>query len=284
MLVCNVSLRPKRSAISADLTETVLAADLLGIGNIVFAALVDDPASVTETVDAFLGDIMLEPASAADAVDSGLLYATTIVEALTTTELPDATITPASSATTWNPSDKSANITLTSGNLTVSNSTGPDGGVRSTTSKTTGKVYFEYTTTNLSGGNTGFGLATSSANLAVIGSVGAGGLMIFASGAIYFNGSGSGLNIGSPGNNVAFAIDVPNKLFWARGQSGAGNWNGSGTANPATGAGGLDISALFSTNAVFACVAENSTAANISANFGATSFIQSMPSGFTAWT
>ena len=46
MLVCNVSLRAPRRAIAAELAEATTAADATATGNIVFATLVDDPASV----------------------------------------------------------------------------------------------------------------------------------------------------------------------------------------------------------------------------------------------
>jgi hypothetical protein len=91
MLVCNVSLRPPRSGIAADLAEAAVASDNAGTGNVVFATLVDDPASVGEIVDAYLGEIMLEAASSGDAWDAGLVYATGIVEAMTCTDSPDAT-------------------------------------------------------------------------------------------------------------------------------------------------------------------------------------------------
>jgi hypothetical protein len=80
MLVCNVSLLRRRAAIAADIAETTTALDAPGSGNVVFAALVDDPASVREFVDAFLGQIMREAANATATVNAGLTYATTIVE------------------------------------------------------------------------------------------------------------------------------------------------------------------------------------------------------------
>jgi hypothetical protein len=86
MLSCNVSQRARRAAIAADVAEAAVAADQLGTGNVVFATLVDDPASVGETVDAYLGEIMLEAASAAATVNAGLIYATAIDEAVTATE------------------------------------------------------------------------------------------------------------------------------------------------------------------------------------------------------
>jgi hypothetical protein len=83
MLVCNVSLRPARAAIAASLAEAATAADATATGNVVFATLVDDPANVRDVVDAYLGEIMVEAASAADAIDAGLVYVTAIDEATT---------------------------------------------------------------------------------------------------------------------------------------------------------------------------------------------------------
>jgi hypothetical protein len=92
MLVCNVSLRPPRTAIAADIAETVTAVDATATGQVVFATLVDDPASVREFVDAYLGEIMLEAASAATAVNAGLTYAAAIVEAVTAASALDAVV------------------------------------------------------------------------------------------------------------------------------------------------------------------------------------------------
>jgi hypothetical protein len=81
MLVCNVSLRPPRVGIAADVVEAGEAIDATTTGNVVFATLVDDPAAVRDLVDAYLGEIMLEAASAAAVVNAGLTYAAAIVEA-----------------------------------------------------------------------------------------------------------------------------------------------------------------------------------------------------------
>lgn len=86
MLVCSVSLRPPRRAIAANVTEAITAADATATGNIVFATLVDAPASVSETLDAYLGEIMVEAASAAASVDAGLDYSAAIDEATTASD------------------------------------------------------------------------------------------------------------------------------------------------------------------------------------------------------
>jgi len=94
MLVCNVSLRPPRRTIAVDLAEAVEAADATASGQVVFATLVDDPASVNEVVDAYVGLIMLEAASADDVVDGEFvgLYTGTIAEAASAADALDGAV------------------------------------------------------------------------------------------------------------------------------------------------------------------------------------------------
>jgi hypothetical protein len=87
MLVCSVSQLQRRAAVAADIAEAATAADSPGTGNVVFATLVDDPAAVGDRVDAYLGEIMRETASAAATVNAGLAYAAAIAEAVTAAEL-----------------------------------------------------------------------------------------------------------------------------------------------------------------------------------------------------
>jgi hypothetical protein len=88
MLVCSVSQLARRAAITAGIVEAAAAADAPGTGNVVFATLVDDPASVREFVDAYLGQIMLEAASASSAVNAGLVYAVRVDEAAHAVDTP----------------------------------------------------------------------------------------------------------------------------------------------------------------------------------------------------
>jgi hypothetical protein len=83
------------------------------------------------------------------------------------------------------------------------------------------------------------------------------------------------------GDVVCLAIDHPNQRLWFR--KNGGNWNNSGTANPATNIGGFNISAVFTATNTFALVTFASTGLNHTANFGAATFAQTMPSGFSAW-
>ena len=91
MLVCNVSLRPARGAISATIAEAGTAADVTTVGT-VFAGLVDDPASALDTLDGYLGEIMLEAASASATVTAGSAYAAAIDEAVTAAATQNGTV------------------------------------------------------------------------------------------------------------------------------------------------------------------------------------------------
>jgi hypothetical protein len=308
MLVCSVSQLQRRVAIAADLTEAAAALDAPGTGNVVFATLVDDPASVGDHVDAFLGQIMLEAASAAATVTAGLTYAAAIVEAgiaadavsasavaapsvvveaAIATDASDAAIVPAvTTYTSWNPADK-ANIALSNGNLT-STCTGSSGaiGVRAGTGKTSGKYYFEVLMTGWSGTSGGVGICTlakafdsggvtTAASAAV--SKAAGGT----NGSIYVNGASSGKALGSRvnGDVIGVAVDLNAKLIWFR-AAPSGNWNGIATENPATGTGGISIGAL--SGALYPCDLPTNTSDIRTAKFGASAFSGAVPSGFTA--
>lgn len=89
MLVCHVSLRPRGRVIASNIVEAALAGDTATTGNVVFATLVDDPASVRDFVDAYLGEIMKEAASAAATVNAGLVYAAAITEAAAASDVPN---------------------------------------------------------------------------------------------------------------------------------------------------------------------------------------------------
>ena len=93
MLVCNVSMSPRRAAVTAEIAEAGTAQDSSITGLAVFATLVDDPANVGDIVDAYLGDIMLEAASATDTVGvAGSVYAGAVDEAATSADVNDATV------------------------------------------------------------------------------------------------------------------------------------------------------------------------------------------------
>jgi hypothetical protein len=90
--------------------------------------------------------------------------------------------------------------------------------------------------------------------------------------------SGAGIPI-STGTTVCVALDVDAARIWFRSGAG-GNWNNSGTANPATGTGGLNVAVLGTP--LFALVATNASTARHTANFGASGFVGAVPAGFNA--
>lgn len=280
MLVCNVSLLRRRASIAAEVAEAAVAVDTLGTGNVVFATLVDDPASVGDRVDAYLGEIMLEAASADAVADAGLGYTVDLTETVTAASTQDGTVI--ASANTWSPTDL-AQITLSGGNLSAQ-STGTSAGVRHMTGHSSGKYYWEVTTINWGGTGTETGLATSSAALAGGGVAGqavvtrsVGGF----NGAIYINGSDSGSRLGVMTNViVGIAADLTGGLIWYR-IAPTGNWNGSGTANPATGVGGISLGALAGTT-LLPLFAALSATEDVTANFGGSAFSGTVPSGFTS--
>lgn len=145
-----------------------------------------------------------------------------------------------------------------------------------------GKAYFEVEfTSGTSSGNASVGVAQQNEILtAQVGYNGQDDVGIFqSSGNIYSNTSkvGTGTSFGTAGNIVCVALDAVNRLVWLR--VGSGNWNGSATANPATGTGGIAVAGSASLCAAI-CTDESAVFA---ANFGASAFAQSVPSGFSSW-
>lgn len=189
------------------------------------------------------------------------------------------------SFTTWDSSKKSANITLSGGNLTATNSDAINyNSVGSIASFTTGaKRYWEITIGGaFTSGANGFGFGNASFTWTP------------ASGTIYLGHSNSagfwndGVYIGTSlvlswssgftsSSVIGIAVDFNNTRAWWR--VGAGNWNNSGTANPATNTGGVDISSV--TGALFAGWTSYGVSDVVTANFGGSAFANAAPSGFT---
>lgn len=185
------------------------------------------------------------------------------------------------STTTWNPSDKSANVTLSSGNLVATvTATGPDG-FRGTTSHATGKWYWEVLLGNTVGSqNDEVGVANASATLTSGHYIGedANGWSFDSSGNKVHSASRTayGSATGSS-NTVCVALDLDNgKIFFGIN----GTWQNSG--NPETG-----------TNPAFTSVSGTLLPAGSlrggggqrqhGGNFGATAFNYTMPVGFRSW-
>jgi hypothetical protein len=79
MLVCSISLRPRRRIIAADIVEAAAALDDPGSGTI-FVTLTDDPGDALDRLDAFLGQRVVEAANAVAVVDALTKYPAFVVE------------------------------------------------------------------------------------------------------------------------------------------------------------------------------------------------------------
>lgn len=179
--------------------------------------------------------------------------------------------------TTWNPADLS-NITLTGSNLVATGNATPCG-VRGKDAQTSGKYYWEYTYTTIQTNSLATGIALSTANLGTPTTGTA--LVTRATGGITINNASTGSALGAiaVGTAVGVAVDFTGQLIWFR-AGASGQWNGSGTANPATGAGGLSISSI-ATGSLYPLMS-GANIDKITANFGDSAFTGAVPSGFAA--
>jgi hypothetical protein len=188
--------------------------------------------------------------------------------------------------TAWSPTDKSANITLTGGNLIATVTAGGGLGLRAADKQLTGKFYWEITVGTAGGTATGVGIAGAAWSLtAGYSSPGvsapSSGVTRF-NGTIYTDGVTSGFTLGAwtGGQLICIAVDCVARLIWYR-LGAAGNWNGSASANPATGVGGVPTSlsggiALYPNASLFG------NGDQATANFGDGAFTGTVPSGFTS--
>lgn len=191
---------------------------------------------------------------------------------------------------TWDPTTPTA-VTLSGGNLVATNTgtTSVDQGVRvaTTAGKVTGKYYFEvtWTTVNQAGGNVGVGVGTPASTYTGMGNGGTTGIHHYLGGSTYSNGSqvSGGTGGWTQGQISGVAVDLDNRRFWVR-ASPSGIWNGNGANNPATNVGGFVIPA--GTMVPFCTFGGSGGVANnaLTANFGASAFSGTAPSGYVNWT
>lgn len=169
--------------------------------------------------------------------------------------------------TNWNPSDKASNCTLSGGNLSASFTTTSSGLVRSAIGKSSGKWYWEVT---LTAGFGGVGITTSAAGVGTNLSSGAASYSYFNNVAQKFN-NGTGVAYGGTAYAAVAVIGVmlnmtDGEISFIKGGTNQGvAYTGlSGTFFAAVGLAGIS--------------APNSW----TANFGASAFSNSVPSGFNA--
>lgn len=182
--------------------------------------------------------------------------------------------------TTFNPSDKAAVITLSGGNLIATATATSFAGVRAIDNQATGKFYWEVTWNATTGSNNAIGVILGGLSLTVNYATASTGACVLAStGSVWTNGTAtSGLLTAANGQVVCIAIDISAGLVWFR-QDAGGNWNGSGAANPATGAGGKSWPYVSPVYPFFQADFINE---KVTANFGDSAFTGALPAGFTA--
>ncbi len=185
--------------------------------------------------------------------------------------------------TLWNTSDKTAGVTISGGGSLTATASGSANGVRAVDKQITGQFYWE-TTLTTANSSYGVGAALGSAALSTLYNTPTGAVIVYASGAIWVNNLTTGTSLGSlaaGGVVVCHALDLTNKLYWAR-SGAAGNWNNNAAANPATGVGGISIAAIQGGPFPLYPAAVFGAATATTANFGDTGFTGTPPSGFTS--
>jgi hypothetical protein len=200
---------------------------------------------------------------------------------------------------TWDPATVAA-VTLSGGSLVATNtgttSTNQGAQVASTSGKTTGKYYFEVTaTTFTNGAGVGAGVGTTAATYAGLTASYTGGDLNLVVG---HNGSGvitapsgnSGLSLGAlaSGDTICVAVDLTDSRIWFR-KNASGLWNGNTGQDPTlpSGSGGGNAVPAgtivpFVTFGSGLAGAAGLSGNVMTANFGASSFVGAVPSGYTA--
>jgi len=188
----------------------------------------------------------------------------------------------------WSPDDKHSSITVTPENefAATFNSSGWRN-ARGAFGRSSGKYYLEFKV-NGSSPTHGVGLAATNAPLQDnhIG-VSPHGILILCSpamfGQVFTNNTlASDYWTTNPvaSMTVQLAVDLTAKKVWAK-KVGDSLWNNSGTADPATGVGGYDISTIEGT--VYPAWSVSSSGASVVLNPGVYAWAGAIPSGFAAW-
>jgi len=168
---------------------------------------------------------------------------------------------------------------LSNGDLTVTGN-GSFGCARSLATHSTGKYYWEVTFGTVT--NTIMGICTPSQNkLHFLGQSAEGNGVAQGASAWWTTSSISGSSPGPVASKTfAYAMDLTARLIWVKNVTDGGDWNLSGSANPATGAGGLTMGGNFASGNIHAAIACNNNGNSATFNFGGSVYAGSVPSGF----
>jgi hypothetical protein len=180
-------------------------------------------------------------------------------------------------ADAWSNVDKSANITLSASDKTATSAASFQG-IRSTTSNlngTAGKYYAEWlwgsTTANRIGiSPTSQAVDIETATFEVTGTQ----IIVNSSTVATLSSTACTTN-----DVLCVAWDAGAERVWFR--KNGGNWNNTGSANPATGVGGADCS--FAASANHSLWARLSTGEVLTIRTELAEYTQTVPSGFTSW-
>jgi hypothetical protein len=186
--------------------------------------------------------------------------------------------------TTWDPSAKHANITLSEGDLKNSSSTTSARSVRGVSAKSSGKWYFEYTVVT-AGDDQSIGICDSSFD--VVNATNA--FWANASGYAYLNYNGNKGNNGSStsygaswasNNDVAMvAVNLDSGRIWF-GKNGT--WQISGDPVAGTNYAFTGLSGTFYPLCTMGAAVGGNPVGK--ANFGTSAFAYTLPTGFSGWT
>lgn len=181
---------------------------------------------------------------------------------------------------TWNPSDKNANITLSNGNLTATpgGSLSGYGMVRATNSHNSGKLYFEVKCNTSAGPNYAqIGIAPSSSSLSEYPGYDSVSYGYYQQNGDKYN-NATGVAFGSSytaGDIIGVAVDLTNGYVWfAKNNTWQASGNPSGGTNPA-------YSGL--SGSYFPALGVYQSGSNFTGNFTSAEQSYSPPTGFSSW-
>lgn len=206
------------------------------------------------------------------------------------------TLSAAAPTVTWNPDETITGMVFTNNDLTVSN-TDVSGSYQYQTCLATkaingnanSKVYWEVSVVAFSEPNSAVSFA-GFASTTFLGEVeqyngwlgenndGLGWRMGIADGTIVLDNAFTQIATYAEGDVLCIAVDTVNQLVWFR--VGDGDWNNNASADPATGTDGYSYSTIDSGTYYPAIQFDTSTVYTGTANFGNSTFTQTVPSGF----
>ena len=176
-------------------------------------------------------------------------------------------------------------VALSNGNLTATRNAGTPSGARSSITHTSGKFYFEVTIGATHGIGDCAGVAQVNAIYNDLVSAGINCTVAYCSnGEIFSNNADSTKSIGAivVGNVIGVAVDLTARKGWLR--KNAGNWDGDATHDPATGAGGVTITAAVAFGPTLAMGGTSGQLGDaMTANFGQSAYANAAPAGFGNW-